>query len=339
MRTEMISVIVPVYNIREYISTCLDSLLSQTYNEIEIICVDDGSFDGSAEVLDSYSKEHTKIRVIHKRNGGVTSARLTGVVAASGEWIGFVDGDDFIEPDTYRRLMINARKYKAEISHCGYQMVFSDRVDYYYNTGTLRVQNNREAVKDLLSEKIEPGVWNKLYQRKLFNRLIDEAIIDTSIKYNEDYLMNFYLFQQAQISVFEDFCPYHYRIRVGSAAMSQINRYKFLDPIKVRKTLLKETKEDNELNTLCMQELARTLIRIATKNMKDYQQDVRYVIFSARKELRSYSKSYMKRAGFSNVMILKTYTAAKLPDIYRFFHHIYGEITGINHKYDIKRPK
>ena len=96
---DLISVIVPVYNVAADLPRCLNSILAQTYPEIEIVAVDDGSPDNSGKILDQYAKQHNNLRVIHKENGGVTSARLRGLQEARGEWIGFVDGDDEIEPD------------------------------------------------------------------------------------------------------------------------------------------------------------------------------------------------------------------------------------------------
>lgn len=237
----MISVIVPAYNIRDYIGRAVDSILAQTYSEIEIIIVDDGSTDGTAEVIDNYATQNpAKIRALHIPNGGVTNARLTGISCASGDWIGFVDGDDEIEPDMYERLLTNALKYHADISHCGYQMVFSDgRVNYFHDTGGLVQQDKLTGLKDLLAGSvIEPGLWNKLFRKTLFHRLLHGNLMDLSIKINEDLLMNFYLFREAERSVFEDFCPYHYIVRNTSASRQKLNEHKIYDPIKVKEQIL-----------------------------------------------------------------------------------------------------
>ena len=148
----MISVIVPAYNIESYIARALDSILSQTYSEIEIIVIDDGSQDETGVIVDRYADENPgKVIALHVPNGGVTKARLTGVRYASGDWIGFVDGDDKIEPDMYERLLSNAERYHAQISHCGYQMCFSDgRVHYFHNTGCIVLQDKEKGLKDLL---------------------------------------------------------------------------------------------------------------------------------------------------------------------------------------------
>ena len=111
-----ISIIIPAYNIEQYIGATLDSVLAQSYSNLEVIVVDDGSRDGTGNVIDRYAQKDHRIIAIHKENGGVTSARLRGVAEASGEWIGFVDGDDYIEPQMYERLLENALKYNADIS-------------------------------------------------------------------------------------------------------------------------------------------------------------------------------------------------------------------------------
>lgn len=239
---DLISVIVPVYNVAEDLPRCLDSILAQNHISIEIIAVDDGSSDHSGKVLDEYAQLHPCIHVIHQENGGVTSARLRGVAEASGEWIGFVDGDDEIEPDMYVRLLRNALEYKADISHCGYQMVFADgRVHYFHNTGTLVKQDTITALRELLSgERIEPGLCNKLFHKSLFAGLS----MPTDIKINEDLLMNYHLFSAAHQTVFDDWCPYHYIVRSTSASRSKLNEHKIYDPIRVKEKILEAAPDE-----------------------------------------------------------------------------------------------
>ena len=165
--SEYISVIVPVYNLEKDLPRCLDSILAQTHRALEVIVVDDGSRDGSRSVMEDYARRDDRVKPIFKENGGVTSARLRGVAEATGEWVGFVDGDDEIEPDMYERLLENARKYSADISHCGVLREFPDgRLDYYYNTGRFVEQDNTKGLRDLIEGGfIEPGVVCKLYRR------------------------------------------------------------------------------------------------------------------------------------------------------------------------------
>lgn len=235
----LISVIVPIYNLENYIERCVKSILSQTYTNLEIILVNDGSVDRSWKVITKLAEMDPRIVMIDKENGGVTSARLAGIQVAKGEWIGFVDGDDEIEADMYELLLGNALKYHADISHCGYQMVFEDgRINYFYNTGCIVSQDSITAVKDLLEGTfVEPGLGNKLFCKSLFKNLVDSELMDIKIKINEDLLMNYYLFLNSKILVYEDFCPYHYMIRGNSASRSKLNENKIYDPINVKQII------------------------------------------------------------------------------------------------------
>lgn len=239
MTKEKISVIIPAYNLQDEISRAIDSVLHQTYEPIEIVVVDDGSTDGTADIIDEYSRRYSNVLVIHRTNGGVSSARLEGIKAATGQWIGFVDGDDEIEPDMYEFLMNNAVKYHADISHCGYQMMFADgHVNYFYDTGRLVQQDRITGLKDLLSGSfVEPGLCNKLFRKNLFHSLLHDNSMPTDIKINEDLLMNYILFAKASQSVYEDQCKYHYLIRSNSASRSGLNWNKIYDPIRVKELI------------------------------------------------------------------------------------------------------
>ena len=198
---ELISVIVPAYNVAPWLSRCLDSLLAQTYENLEIVVVDDGSADNTREILEGYAAKYENIHAIFQKNGGVTAARLAGAAAAAGEWIGFVDGDDTVEADMFRHLLENAQTYGADISHCGHRVMFPDgRVEYVHNSGTLRVQDHLTGVRDLLDGgQVEGSLCTKLFRRELFDGL--KEWLDTSIRNNEDYLMNYYLFSKAKAAV------------------------------------------------------------------------------------------------------------------------------------------
>lgn len=247
-KSTKISIIIPVYNVEKYIEKCIKSIVNQTYSNLEIIVVNDGSLDNSWKVITAIAKTDSRIIPINKKNGGATSARMEGIKIASGGWIGFVDGDDEIESDMYEFLLANAIKYHASISHCGYQMMFQDgRIHYFYNTGKIVQQDRAKGIEDLLcGEYIEPGLWNKLYKKELFDSLIKHSI-PYDIKINEDLLMNYFLFSKAQLSVFEDQCKYHYIVRENSASRSNLNEHKIFDPIRVKQLILENT-EDEFLN-------------------------------------------------------------------------------------------
>lgn len=315
----LISIVVPIYNIEAYLSRCLDSILEQQYHRIEIIAVDDGSSDRSGDILDEYAKLYPTIRAVHKKNGGVTSARLRGVAEASGEWIGFVDGDDEIEPDMYERLLHNALKYKAEISHCGYQMVSSDgSVHCFHNTGILMKQRKTEALKELLSgERIEPGLWNKLFHKTLCYSLLHDKVMPLDVKINEDLLMNYYLFSMAEQTVFEDWCPYHYIVRSTSASRTKLDFHKIYDPIRVKNIIRQEAEENIQedaqrayLNT-CIN-LYHTLLMADTK----YRDNIREIRNLLRQEQYAFHFLGKKRAMMARLII-------KLPALYKPMYFLY----------------
>ena len=335
MRNDKISVIVPAYNIESYIEKAVESICAQTYRNLEIILVNDGSSDSTPELLNKLAKGDNRIKVIHKENGGVTRARLCGVEAATGEWIGFVDGDDYIEPQMYEVLLNNAEKYEADISHCGYQMVFPSRVDLYYGTGRLVEQGTKTGLKDLLEGFfVEPGLCNKLYHKNLFQSLIHEQKMDLSIKNMEDLLMNFYLFSASKKSIYLDQCPYHYMVRKGSAATSKLNKNKLEDPLKVLKKIENEIENDRDLKTLIRKRIVGQLISISTMNAKQQREMIIPYRKVARRELR---KDFFKivRSDFGFKKKIMAFWVVVWPDSYMWVHTIYAKITGLDKKYDV----
>ena len=241
-----ISIIVPVYNIQNYVERCVKSILRQTYKKIEVIIVNDGSTDDGWNIIQKLSEIDTRIVLVNKENGGATSARLAGIEKATGEWIGFVDGDDEIEPDMYELLIDNAVKYHADISHCGYQMIFDDgRVNFFHNTGCFIKQDKMTGLKELLEgSRVEPGLCNKLFRKNLLQNVLHSGIMPQDIKINEDLLMNYFLFSQAKLSVFEDVCKYHYIVRKDSASRAKLNEHRIFDPIKVKRIILNQAESE-----------------------------------------------------------------------------------------------
>lgn len=245
---DTISVIVPAYNIGSYLGRSLDSLLAQSYPQLEIIVVDDGSSDNTAEVIREYAAKSDKIHPVFKENGGVSSARLRGVAESTGDWIAFMDGDDYVEPQMYARLLENALNAGADISHCGHQVHYSDgRIEYVHQSGRIHRQDHRRGLWELLDNRdVSMSLCTKLYRRRLFEGIQDW--MDTSIRNNEDLLMNYYLFDRAESAVFEGNCPYHYILRKNSASCKGITEAHIFDPIRVRRLLLEraapEMKDD-----------------------------------------------------------------------------------------------
>lgn len=311
----LISVIVPAYNVAPWLPRCLDSILAQTHKNLQIIVIDDGSTDATGEIIEKYTKLDSRVVSIYKENGGVSLARLEGIKRATGEYIGFVDGDDEIEPDMYERLLDNILKYNAQISHCGYQMQFADgRIHYFHNTGLLAKQDKTTALRELLSgSMIEPGLWNKLFHKTLFH----SGAVDTSIKINEDLLMNFYLFSAAESTVFEDWCPYHYIVREGSASRAKLNENKIYDPIKVKKIIL--SLAEDELQVDAKRAYINTCINIYHELLfagEEYHKDLQKIRNLLKEERNLFALLGTKRALMVQMIVLA-------PVLYKLIYGIY----------------
>ncbi len=163
---ELISVIVPVYNVQEYLNTCVESLLAQNYSNLEIILVDDGSTDDSGKLCDVLASMDDRIRVIHKENGGLSDARNAGLAVASGQWVAFLDSDDYITPDTLERLHSAAGAYGAPMAVCNILRLYEDgeTEGFYRPAEAPQVLEGNERFETLK----QPSVCNKLFRRELF---------------------------------------------------------------------------------------------------------------------------------------------------------------------------
>lgn len=171
-----ISIIVPVYNVEKYISRCIESIINQSFSSFELILVDDGSPDSCGEICDYYAKKDSRIKVIHKQNEGLSSARNSGIEVAKGEYIAFVDSDDYIHRDMYKNLYDAAIKNKSDIVVCDYKKVYdSYEIDENIKLKPYESKNmtNIEALNKLYeSDKgIYIVAWNKLYKKTIFNEL------------------------------------------------------------------------------------------------------------------------------------------------------------------------
>lgn len=210
----LISVIVPVYNVEAWLPRCVDSILSQTYEKLEILLVDDGSTDDSGLICEEYAKKDTRIRVIHKENGGLSSARNAGLDAASGEYIGFVDSDDWIEPEMYAEMLALMEQNHA-------QLVCAGRYDVDGGTGEKtvglcpkrqeQVSGEELAGRIFLWDHCDSSACDKLYRRELF-----DGIRYPEGKTCEDIPVTYRLALKAQRAVLCNKPFYNYYHRSGS---------------------------------------------------------------------------------------------------------------------------
>lgn len=235
-----ISVIVPVYNVEKYLEKCVDSILSQTFKDFEVILVDDGSKDRCGIICDKYESLDNRVKVIHKTNGGLSSARNSGLEIASGEYVAFVDSDDWIDKSMYKELYNEAKKHNADIVQCKFIKAKDENVSIYNNeSNEAEVIRNLEALCNLYNEKcIETVVtWNKLYRRYLFN-----DIVFPNGKIHEDQFTTYKLLYKANKVVLVDKELYYYRQTPNSIMNSDFNmsRLDFLEALDQRMEFFKK---------------------------------------------------------------------------------------------------
>lgn len=234
----LISVIVPIYNVERYLKDCLDSIISQTYKNLEIILVDDGSSDKSAQICEQFANKDKRIKLLHKQNGGQSSARNMGLDIANGEFISFVDSDDILHEDYIQKLYDMASKFNAKLSMIGFEP-FSG--DYPSHTSTKFNKNEKVlSAKELLSAictgelSFSPCIF--LYAREIFENL---RFLEGRIY--EDIYISFDVINMAKNIAYTDEIYYFYRIRQGSTVHSFSQKHLMaVDSVTRFSTLVKE---------------------------------------------------------------------------------------------------
>ncbi|WEG11507.1 glycosyltransferase [Pullulanibacillus sp. KACC 23026] len=222
--TPLVSIIVPVYNVEGYLEKCLNSVLEQTLKNIEIIIVNDGSTDRSGEICNQYAKKDSRIKVFHKEYGGVSSARNAGIHKAQGEFIGFVDSDDWVYPDMFEVLYKNARGSAADIVICNLLREINGEVIYVENKHPNREMTNLEAMRELFKGHLYRfALWNKLYRRSCFSNIeFPEGRI------HEDLSTTYKLFSKAEKIVYLNYTGYIY-VKRENSILNQTYNEKRLD--------------------------------------------------------------------------------------------------------------
>ena len=197
----LISVIVPVYNVEKYLVKCINSIINQTYKNLQIILVDDGSTDNSGKICDDFKLKDTRIEVIHKTNGGLSDARNAGLKITRGDYIGFVDSDDFIETDMYETLYNLIENNNSDISIVSFYEIYNGKVIGVRDSRELLNLSKIEAMKELLIDtRIQSYAWNKLFKRSLFENL--EFPVNKNF---EDIATTLLLFEGAnKVTLFEE---------------------------------------------------------------------------------------------------------------------------------------
>lgn len=211
--TPKLSIIVPVYNVKDYIDKCISSILSQTFRDFELIIIDDGSTDGSEVLCDRWGKKDTRIRVLHKKGGGASDARNVGIKLSCGEYLGFCDSDDWAEPEMFQELMSAALNNDADIAICRLQRITSQgNIIETIGYNEYMVLDRNAATEDVLRDDPLPSYsWNKIYKRELF------AGIEYPLnRYFEDTATIYKLISRANKIAATPYIGYNYRFNPNS---------------------------------------------------------------------------------------------------------------------------
>ena len=242
----LISIIIPVYNVAAYLKNCLESVLNQTYRNLEVILIDDGSTDGSGEICDNAALQDTRVRVLHQKNAGVSNARNRGLEYATGELVGFVDADDVIEPDMYEKMTILQRQYQAQIVCCAYKQVTQHGKTYDFADGEICVLHGTEMYETYLANKygraISPAVWNKLFTRDLIGSLR----FDSVQKY-EDQIFVFQILRKVKKAVYINCSFYHYYKRDTGLSLKHYGSDEVRDFVYAQTLLLRDIETDPKI--------------------------------------------------------------------------------------------
>ncbi|WP_051194982.1 glycosyltransferase [Pseudobutyrivibrio ruminis] len=248
LEDKLVSIIVPVYNIAEFLSRCIDSILAQTHSSIELILVDDGSTDESSQICDAYGRKDKRIKVIHQPNQGLSSARNAGLDIASGDYVFFVDGDDSIEPTTIENLLLVSDNTKADVVACGFSHVGDgyfngDEAEKRFTSDKPGIWDGVDAVVQMMTtNNVCTVAWNKLYKRNLF-----EGVRYPVGKLHEDEFTTHKLLYKSKIVTYVPHMYYKYYQRYkGIMSEALINRYSdYLDAIMDRMDYFKENGENS----------------------------------------------------------------------------------------------
>ena len=299
---DLISIVVPIYNVEQYLKRCVDTIINQTYKNIEIILVDDGATDNSGKICDEYIQKDNRIKVIHKENGGLSDARNVGLENANGKYIAFIDSDDYISKDFIQKLYKFCIENGCEIAQCSYQRVY-DNSSISENTNAeivTTIMNRNEAILKMFASKNSEYTvaWNKLYKTSLFN---------SGIRYpkgmlHEDEATTYKLFYEAKKIVVTNEELYYYLIRENSITNKKytLKRLDFIQELEEQLEFFK-SRNENELYIETYYRYARGLIQAyfrCKRNIEDsenVQVELMQKYKNASKELLKMKEISLKR--------------------------------------------
>lgn len=300
MHNRKISLVIPVYNTEDYLERCLESAISQTYKNMEIICVDDGSTDDSGRIVDEFARRDKRVIGIHQKNKGESNARNTALRIASGDYIGFMDCDDWIEPDMYEELADALEKTNADMAIAGFYQEFEEN-----EKTQIRVENEREVEQEVFgrerllrylyerdSYRAFAYMWNKLYKREVIYPDTKEMIcFDESMKLGGDVLFLAQCALNTNCAVYLDKSFYHYLQRRDSA-FHTLDLSKRMDHIRAYQIVKKEFEESNVESSVL--DLVKRILAYNASNTAQIAYELRNkgILEMCQQLMKRYEKEY-----------------------------------------------
>lgn len=289
--TELISVIVPIYNVEAYLERCIDSIINQTYQNLQIILINDGSTDSCEDICKEYAKNDVRIKYVYKKNGGLSSARNLGLKLASGKYISFIDSDDYLDNYFYEVMYRTLKSEVVEMIECGVHNVTHCFNDFIFDAHNEVITiPSKQALKNMIthSGKVQPryAVWNKIYDKKLV-----EGVKFPEGEIHEDYLFEAVAFMRTSKYTFISQKMYYHRVRPGSIITSTAFGEKYFDKIKhiQQRTDFFVKNGERELAKCSVRDELETLLLyyyLASKaNNKNYLQYISNELRSKKREI------------------------------------------------------
>ena len=314
MKKPLISIIVPIYNAEKYLNQCIESILEQTYENIELILVNDGSKDKSLEICNIWSKKDKRVVAINKTNGGVASARNAGLDIAKGQLITFVDNDDIVEKNIYEKMYSDMLTHNADIVMCNSRSFTSleSRSDKGYQNYEPFEISNKELVHRMLSfEKIFcSSVWSKLYTKEI----IGNVRFKEEITLGDDYYFNGVIYPKVKCFYYNATPLYNYRIREGSICRSGVGAH-FFDKYKVAGFLKEELQQYDFIKQVEIEKFELSVLYEIVYNLFFEKAD-RAILKTWKNKLLERFKSVKKNSKVSIKHIVKINMLVYFPNLY-----------------------
>ena len=287
----LVSIIVPIYNVEQYLRECIDSIIKQTYKNLEIILVDDGSPDNCGQICDEYAKKDDRIKVIHKENGGLSSARNAGLDIATGEYISFIDSDDYVSNNFIEELYSLCIKCDADIAECDF-VKFTDKIEVQKKDKVIEKYSTIEMQEQIYTENYIKTivVWNKLYKKYLY-----EKLRFPQGKINEDEFTTYKVFDSSlkNIAVTSEIL-YYYRYNENSIMGKKFNekRLDVLEAYEERKEFYKEKKLNllYEKTVIKYQEILKDFYLLTQKYIDLPEKYLKDILIRMKKNYKEYEK-------------------------------------------------